>query len=237
MRVRTAVGIGIAFVTVKAALTAVALSAGVAAPERRWPPDSWHIELGPFAEWLAAFVAAGAAAVALWIATRDRLDRTAERHNEEKTHARLVRLNVESETSRPVISVKVRNFGPLPIIDVRFVDATWRGHPEARWKLLEAFWQPRDLPRNSDHRPILMPSQGGEDTVSTLVEFAVSFRDPAEDSPLVPVAKHFPASGLSQYVKTDVSEVVAKIRFTTANGVRWEAPTQGAGAGEPARLS
>lgn len=236
MRVRTAVGIGIAFVTVKAALTAVALSAWAAVPERRWAPDRWHIELGPFAEWLAAFVAAGAAGAALWIATRDRRDRTAERYDEEKTHARLVRLNVDSETSRPVVNVKVRNFGPLPVIEVRLVDATWSEHPEARWVLMDTSWQVRGLPRNSDHRPILMPSQGVEDTVSTLVEFAVSFRHPAEDSPVAPVAKHFPASGLSQYVRTDVSKVVAKIRFTTANGVRWEIPTQGAGAGEPVRL-
>lgn len=226
-----------AFVTVKAALTAVALSAWAAFPERRVSPDRWHIELGPFAEWLAAFVAAGAAGAALWIASRDRRDRTAERYDEEKTHARLVQLNVNSETSRPVVNIKVRNFGPLPVIDVRLVDATWSEHPEAHWILMDTSWQARGLPRNSDHRPILMPSQGVEDTVSTLVEFAVSFRHPTEDSPLAPVARDFPASGLSQYARTDVSKVLAKIRFTTANGVRWETPTQGAGAGEPVRLS
>jgi hypothetical protein len=41
---------------------------------------------------------------------------------------------------------------------------------------------------------------------------------------------------MPSYVRTDLSNVVAKVRFTTADGVRWETPTKGEGSGEPTRL-
>jgi hypothetical protein len=38
--------------------------------------------------------------------------------DEEKMHARLVRLNVETESGRPVLIVKARNFGPLRVLEI-----------------------------------------------------------------------------------------------------------------------
>jgi hypothetical protein len=118
MRVRTAVAITAGIITAQVAAAWFAEKAWLALPDRRWPPARWHIELGNLSEALAAFAGAGAALIALWIASRDRRERKAERRTEENTVARLVRLDVESSNGRPVVVVKVRNFGPLPILDV-----------------------------------------------------------------------------------------------------------------------
>ena len=75
MRVRTAVGIAAAFVTVKAGLTGVVLTAWGAIPHRRWPVNNWHFQLGNLAEAFAAVGTVFAAGAALWIATRDRRER------------------------------------------------------------------------------------------------------------------------------------------------------------------
>jgi hypothetical protein len=103
MKTRTAVWITIAIVIANSAITWFAIKAWLAIPGRHWPPNRWHIELGNLSEALAASASAGAALAALWaasvalrVADRDRRDRQQEREDEEKTHARLVRLSVET---------------------------------------------------------------------------------------------------------------------------------------------
>ena len=109
MRTRTAVKVVVGFIAVKAALTWTALNSWASYTERPGA-HHWHVELGRLAEWLAAGAAAIAAIMALYIAGRDRQQRIAERHEEQKTHARLVRLSVETETSRPAVIVEARKF-------------------------------------------------------------------------------------------------------------------------------
>ena len=72
---RTAVAIVTAFVAVKAALTAVALTAWIALAGRSWPANPWHIALGDVGGWLAAGGTASAAVAALYIAIGDRRER------------------------------------------------------------------------------------------------------------------------------------------------------------------
>jgi hypothetical protein len=234
---RTAIIIAAALVAAKGALTAVALIAWVAIPERRRPFEHWHVEFGPLAEWLAAGAAAGAAMVALWIAGRDRQLRIRERRDEEKTHARLVQLSVQTESNRPAVIIQARNFGPLPVIGVTLVDATWSEHSDARWITLPSNWVARNRVATSVHRPILKPSQGLDDTFDTLADFVISFVHPTEERPLAPIEPRTAGYQHPSYVRTDVSNVIAKVQFTTAHGVRWETPTKGAGSGEPARIS
>jgi hypothetical protein len=228
--VRTAVIIAAVAVTAKVGLTAVALTAWVSIPERHWPPNHLHIELGSLAEWLAAFAAAGAAIVALVIATRDRQERAKEHEDDQKAQARLVRLAVKTQLSghpsgMPVLSVKVRNNGHLPILDVEVTDATWTEHPNARWDTVGETHAHRK-------QSILRPWQTWQrEQNEEIIEYA-----------LVPkVEKQVPGSSVTQYVpidlsNIDLSKVAVMIQFKTANGVRWETPTQGQGTGEPVRL-
>jgi hypothetical protein len=188
------------------------------------------------AEWLAAATAAGAAIVALYIAARDRKDRITERADEQKTRARLVRLSVDSDTSKGAVNVQARNFGPLPVIDINLVDATWSEHPEARWEPLGSHWVGRNRQATSTHRPIQMPSQGLDDTFDTLADFVIRFVHPAEDRPLAPINPRTANYKIPSYLPIDLSNVVAKVQFTTADGARWETPTKGEGSGEPTRL-
>ena len=83
----------------------------------------WHVELGPLSEWAGAVATTGAVMVALYIAGRDRRQRLAERHTEDQTQARLVRLEVSLWRNKPVVVVKLLNFGSLPILDVELRDA------------------------------------------------------------------------------------------------------------------
>jgi hypothetical protein len=223
------------FIVVKAALSWVVLNMWASYPERLGA-HHWHIELGPVAEWLAAGAAAFAAIVALGISGRDRKDRIAERHDEQKTRARLVQLSVETETSRPAVVVQARNFGPLPVIDIDLVDATWSEHPEARWEPLKSHWVGRNRQATETHRPVLMPSQGLDDTFDTLAYFVIRFMHPTEDRPLAPIEPRTANYQIPSSVRTDLTNVVAKVRFTTADGVRWETSTKGEGSGEPTRL-
>jgi hypothetical protein len=236
MRVRLAIGVASAIVVVKAGLTLVVLNAWASYPERPGP-HRWHIELGSVADWLAAVFTGLAAGAALWIATRDRQHRIEERHDEQKTMARLVQLSVASN-DRAAVVVEVRNYGPLPVIDVEPIDATWSEHPEARWEPQKTAWQQaRGEPGYRLHRPILKPSQSFEDSHDTLADFVFLFMHPTEDEPLAPLDAHGARYQVASYLPTDVSNVVAKVQFTTADGVRWETPSKGAGTGEPLRIS
>jgi hypothetical protein len=213
-------------VTVASALLALAAC---------WRAFDWH--LGDVGGWLSGLGAIGAAIVALGIAGRDRRERTNERHDEERTQARLVRLSVETQGNRPALTVQARNFGPLPVIDIDLVDATWSEHPEARWIALPSLWQARGLPTNTLHRPILMPSQDIQDTYDTVAEFVICFMHPTEDRPLAPIDPRTADYKIPNYVPTDLANVVVKVQFTTPDGVRWEMPSNGNGAGEPVRIS
>jgi hypothetical protein len=196
----------------------------------------WH--LGDVGGWLAGLGAIGAAIVALRIARQDRTARIAERHDEQKTHARLVQVSIEGgNDSRAAITVQARNFGPLPVIDIDLVDAKWSEHPEARWIPLASHWVGRGRQASSTHRPILMPSQGLEDTFDTLADFVICFMHPTEERLLAPIEPRTANYQFPNYVPPDFSTVVVKLRFTTADGVRWETPTKGNGSGEPVRIS
>jgi sugar phosphate isomerase/epimerase len=228
MRVRTAIGIGAVILVAKAALTAVALSGWAAIAGPRWPSYHWHIELGSLGEWLAALAAAGAAIAALGIATRDRSARERERQSEEKTLARLVRLTVSSNIGSPTVTVEVRNYGPLPILDLELVAATWTEHPDARWGT-------NGLSRERLYCPMLGPEAEHKDAGAG-VRYYVWFMHPTTDEPLAEVAIERTPKTPREYVPIDPSTVEIRFRFRTANGVRWETPTRVAGTGEPVRL-
>lgn len=183
-----------------------------------------------FGQWLGGLGSLIAAGVALLIATRDRRDRIAERRNEESTHARLVRLTARSNRGSPTVTVTVSNFGSLPILDVELVAAAWADHPKARWGT-------NGITRENLFYPLLMPQTTDKpaDSFTREIRYHVWFMHPTEGKPLVePILR---SGGAPEYEQIDVSKVVLRVRFTTANGVRWETPTSGAHSGQPLRLS
>lgn len=82
---------------------------------------------GTAADWVAAAGTTFAAVVALSIATRDRRERAAERHQEEFAQMRLVRLAVrgyrDSSTPAYNVAVSVTNHGCQPILQARIRSA------------------------------------------------------------------------------------------------------------------
>jgi hypothetical protein len=238
MRLRTAVAIGVGVVAAKAALAWLALQAWAALAQRPAFVGHWRIQLGTVGEWVAGFATAAAVGAALYIAWKDRSERISERRDEQKTHARLVQLSAHSESSRSAsVVIEARNFGPLPVIDVDVVDASWSKHPDARWVPRDSHWVGRGRPATSTHRPILKPNQGLDDTYDTLAYFVVMFQDPTDpDRPLGTVEPRTASYPIPSYIPLDMSEVVVRVRFTTADGVRWETPTKGLGSGEPMRV-
>ena len=71
----------------------------------------------------------GAAIAAVWIATRDRRARTAERLDAAKAQAMLVLVDVHASRSAPGFDVWVHNFGTLAVLDVEVDSATVTGWP------------------------------------------------------------------------------------------------------------
>ena len=200
---------------------------------RGWPPP--RIELGNLSEAVGAAATFAAVVVALIIAGRDRRERARERRDEELTRARLVRLTVSGDTSRPTVSVKVRNFGPLPVLDVRLVDAKHCGHSGASWGPVTTNWQSSRQAWEMLERPILMPNDNLKDKYSTIAEFAVLFMD-QEGGWIGEVNPRTADYQTPSWMPIDVTTVVLTIHFTTADGVRWSVLTTGPGAGEPVRL-
>jgi hypothetical protein len=87
------------------------------------------------------------------------------------------------------------------------------------------------------YRPILHPQQKWrDDGYDKMADYSICFIDVATGVPLSPIEPRTASYILPNYVPIDLSTMVAKIRFTTANGVRWETPTKGMGSGEPVRL-
>jgi hypothetical protein len=239
VKVRTAVGITAAIITAQITIAWFAADAWRAIPERRWPPARWHIELGNLSEALAAFAATGAAFIALWIASRDRRDRFTERRKGEEAVARLVRLDVHSSVvaglqggnNCPVATVRVRNFGPLPVLDVTVTEANWTERLEARCPVT-----PRGRGMVNRKQAILRPWQSDQ-KIEESIEFDVEFLHPTEDVTLVPEAEvQLPKGALVRYKDIDLTKVIVKVRFTTVNGLRWEATTAGAGTGDTVRV-
>jgi hypothetical protein len=229
MRVGVAIAVATAIVVAKAGLTWVALSAWGSLPERPNFVGHLRIQLGTLSEWLAAIFTAVAVAAALWIATRDRHERREEREEEDKTHARLVRLKAgPSVTGFPFMYVEVRNYGPLPILDVELVSATWADHPEAHWGT-------SGRSREGTYHPILRPLQDDDDQ-TRVISHNIWFMHPTEDKTLQEVVEGKRPDGLTRYAPIDLSRVIVKIQFTTANGVHWETPTSGQTTGDPHRL-
>lgn len=236
MKVRTAVGITVGILAAEGVVTWFAIEAWCAVPGRHWPPNRWHIELGNLSEALAAFATAGAAFVALWIAGQQRRDRHREREDEDRTRARLVYLdaafrvvllNPAEHTAVPVVQVTVRNFGPLPVLDVEVSGATWRDHPEARH---------RSKVLNGRGYNILRPHRS-DSTFEEIREFAVELLQPDQDQTVVPLLGHHPvAAHVPRYAELDLDDVVVKVRFTTASGHRWEVSIRGDSRGGPVRV-
>lgn len=237
MRTRTAVAITVGIVATQAAVTWFAMSAWSAIPVRRWPPGRWHVELGNLSEALAAFATVGAAFAALWIAGRERRARRQEREDEDSTHARLVHLSVRMRTvllnpaakvGVPVVRVTARNFGPLPVLDVEVSDATWSQNSAARLRWSS---EPTRRPYN-----VLRPHRS-DDSYEEMAEFNVELMRPEKDETIIPVTGYYPGgSQLPIYAAVDLSTVIIKVRFTTASGVRWEAPIRGDIREEPIRV-
>jgi hypothetical protein len=59
---------------------------------------------------------------------------------------------------------------------------------------------------------------------------------PTKEEALAEVAVERTVPARPDYLPIDLSKVEIRIRFSTANGVRWETPTRGTGTGEPTRL-
>lgn len=113
----------------------------------------------------------------------------------------------------------------------------WREHPDARQELSFGRWVGKPDSSGRLSRPVLMPGHGAEDTYDTIVEFLVFFLHPTENRPMSPIESVTAGYAFPNYVPIDVNNVDARVRFTTADGVRWETQTEGSGGGKPERAS
>ena len=102
-------------------------------------------------------------------------------------------------------------------------------HPDARWGT-------NGLSRQNTYYPLLQPDSTAS-TGTTAIWFTVWFIHPTEDLSLIQVVADDPYLGRTFDPEVDLSDVVVKIQFTTANGVRWEVPTKAETSGDPVRLS
>ena len=84
---------------------------------------------------LAALGSCGAAIAAVWIATRDRRERRAERLNAAKAQAMLVLVDVHASRGAAAFEVWVHNFATLAILDVEIASATYKPEPTATFQM------------------------------------------------------------------------------------------------------
>ena len=127
-----------------------------------------------------------------------------------------------------MLIVKLRNFGPLPILDVAANGASWTTRPDARLPITRL-----GRPTVGRQLSVLRP-WNNELKYEEMVEFEIQFLHPSKDETLVPKMDHKVPRGVVEMSKSvDPATVVAKIQFTTPNGMRWETVTDGAGTGEP----
>jgi len=207
MRVRTAVTIVTAFVAVKAALTAVALTAWISIPGRNRPPNPWHIALGDLGGWLAAGGAASAAVAALYIATGDRRERHRERAAADEAQANLVLVSVVEAKGSPGFGVVVVNYGTRAILDIEFDTAHFDTFPTSKPNIHET----------KRHVGVL-------DSNRSPHTFWMTFVDDAGQV-VITGAKDSHGNWVSD--NADPSKVSATIRFRDANGKRWSRSNSG----------
>lgn len=109
-----------------------------------------NLVVGSLADWSAAGASVLAAGAALFIATRDRRDRRAERAAASEAQAKLVMVNPQLviRSGRPTFISKIENYGAEPVLDVSIVRAQIGKYPNATahlsdWPVLIV---PRDKP-------------------------------------------------------------------------------------------
>jgi hypothetical protein len=150
VRPRTAVGIAVGFVVLKALLTYIAFRT-MSVPHRRWiAPANWHVELGALGTWVGATATFIAAAVALLNAGNAARARRRELRAAEYAQARLVTVEIRRSAFGPDFVVTIRNYGDRPIIGANVVDAHWITRPDVTWRKHPDY-------TDNDAIPILQP--------------------------------------------------------------------------------
>lgn len=166
-------------------------------------------ELGSIFDGLAAAGSVVAAASALWIATRDRRDRVAERGEQDRAQARLVLVTVRPPQHSTLFLLDVENFGTSPVLDVEIESAHLTTHPQADW----------NLSRHSNNRyQILQTDRAG-------VTFQIEFKD-RNGAPILTESEPQSAGAL----RVDYAyrqHVRATVQFTDAAGQRWRTDESG----------
>jgi hypothetical protein len=207
VRVRTAVGLAIAVVAAKAALTWVALVAWGSLPHRPSFVGHWQIQLGPLSEWVAALFTAGAVAVALWIAGHETRTRRREREEADHAQARLIQVEVKQVHGQPDFDVEIHNYGDRAIIGAAVTTAWWFGHPDYTWRYSDI---------NHDREKVVRPER---EAPSGSVR--IQFLDAEGD--FVPKLIKVTSHNLMIYQKVEPPEAV--ISFMDANGGLWQTGT------------
>lgn len=161
------------------------------------------VEWGSMADGAAAVGSVGAAATALWIATKDRRARMREQMDADLARARLVLVQVAEPQGSAYFRIVVENFGPVPILDLTFETASLATAPQA------------------DCLP-----QPGADVAFEVVEpkraprtFFVTFVDTA-GHPVIGT-RVVDSHGNVTYPDADKRHVSATVQFTDAQGNRW----------------
>lgn len=165
-----------------------------------------HPQMGTIGEWLAAIFTAAAAGAALYIATRDREDRTAERAADHKAQAKLVVVDIyttRTEREEIMYVVSVENFGALPLLDVSMYAASIGAHPDA-------------MARMSKRVVELIPS-GQQRELGKAVFFVSS------EGVVVPKMIEQTSHGMvfKGIPKPEQHKVVCWVQFADAHGNRW----------------
>jgi hypothetical protein len=215
MRTRTAIGIASAIVVAQGAMTWVAIKAWLAIPTRQWPVTSWHIQLGPLSEWVAALFTAFAVAVALWIAGHESRTRRRERADADHAQARLVDVEIDQSAYSQWFYVTIRNYGGSPIISVSVSNAWWAARPDVTWS---------HPPAEESSAPtvirILQPERerAGQAAATLTIQFL------AADGTLVPRVLEHDAVYEDTYEEIDGTPDV-EIHFMDSNGTHWRTGT------------
>lgn len=182
--------------------SAVAACLGVAVVLLYLGLGSPRIELGNLADWLAAIGALVAAVSALYIATRDRRDRSRELLAVEEAQARLVQIEVDERYR----AVRIHNYGSFAILDVHIVSAYWTQVPDVR--LLDGIDDLVILPVVKPDREAL---SGGT------IHMAFVDGEGNEYPELLAIDDY----GQSNYAEPP-GGIAVIIGFTDANGNRWQ---------------
>ena len=123
----------------------------------------------------------------------------------------------------------------MPVLDVEIVEATWSEHPEARPESRPGMYSG---PFSGLHQhPILLPHPAEyDDSFNTLIEYHIDYMQPDADDLVIQEDPEESIFIMRDRKLVDVSKVTVKIRFTSADNVRWEMPSEGTRSGDPVRL-